>query len=233
MKKAIKYILIVFGIYAVIMWILSFLGVFKLYNSPTTANSPGLKLKAKFYSSNLLSPMKGDFVCFIHNDSIGGDHTRVYRLIAIEGDTLEIKNGIVYLNNDNFDKEYNLCHSYTLSNNKFDLLHKQDLIDENLNRYPLSLLKYRKHFDSMTITFEDKIADSLGLTSLRQIDSTGKKNKHIFNTFNKNWNKDNFGPLIINKNKFFVLGDNRDNAEDSRYIGLIDKSDLKGTVVLK
>ena len=51
--------------------------------------------------------------------------------------------------------------------------------------------------------------------------------------FNENWNLDNFGPLKIPTNKIFVLGDNRDISEDSRFVGLIDKSDIVGTVIIK
>ena len=51
--------------------------------------------------------------------------------------------------------------------------------------------------------------------------------------FLKKLNKDHFGPIIIPENKYFVLADNRNNGIDSRYIGLIDKSDILGVVFLK
>lgn len=37
--------------------------------------------------------------------------------------------------------------------------------------------------------------------------------------------------FIVQKNKFFVLGDNRNNSIDSRHIGLIDKEDIIGKVI--
>jgi signal peptidase I len=40
--------------------------------------------------------------------------------------------------------------------------------------------------------------------------------------------RDNWGPLVVPAEKYFVLGDNRDNSEDSRYWGFIDRSDIKG-----
>ena len=38
----------------------------------------------------------------------------------------------------------------------------------------------------------------------------------------------NFGPVTIPKDQFMMLGDNRDNSEDSRYIGLVPRKLLIG-----
>jgi len=40
--------------------------------------------------------------------------------------------------------------------------------------------------------------------------------------------RDNWGPIRIPADRYFVLGDNRDNSEDSRYWGFVDKKSVRG-----
>ena len=88
--------------------------------------------------------------------------------------------------------------------------------------------------DTLIITLQDDFFLKNKINAQRMIfDTTDNADPAIFKTFSKKWSLDNFGPVKVSENTYFVLGDNSHNAMDSRYIGFINKNEVVGTVLWK
>lgn len=106
-----------------------------------------------------------DIVVFKWPEELGKDFVK--RVIALEGETIEIKNKKVYINDKPIPEEYKV------------------------------------HIDSQIRGKDDKFyySDSI---------------------------RDNFGPVEVPSGHCFVMGDNRDNSQDSRYWGFLPLDNIKG-----
>lgn len=51
--------------------------------------------------------------------------------------------------------------------------------------------------------------------------------------WNQLWTMDNFGPVTVPPGHYFVLGDNRHGAADSRFRGFIARDSLVGVVHIR
>lgn len=202
------------------------------------------------------------------------------RCVALPGDTVELDNGFVFVNNKEDEFTNELQHNYHLKTKlKLDtsFLLEYNLVEGGLisdeNDYSFSL----------TQSQVDKLRkDSVIIELDRSIEKTNLHDQLIFpNDSNYKWNKHNYGKIYIPKkedvikldslnialykkiisiyennkleikgdsifindvlsnsytikqNYYFVLGDNRDNAIDSRYWGFLPKSNIKGKVMFK
>jgi len=190
----------------------------KFFTMPTTANEPGLMLHGNYFASSLIQPKKLDFVVFNFNHEVWGEGEWVFRLIAEAGDTIQIKDAITFVNGVNIDANLNLKHSYLLSN-------KENQIVRNLGfDYDSYAISNTQHIAHLT----DSLALKHDFTSVMK--NGDEIDDQIQMVYDEPWNADQFGPYIIPDDSFFVLGDNRHNAMDSRYIGVIQISEIVGVI---
>ncbi len=223
-KKYLNYILYVFTFLIIVYYALNLSGILVLYSNPTISNSPNLPEGSRSIGTNTITPKNGDFVCYNFNDEYLGKQIRVHRLVGLEGDTIQIKKGVVFLNDKNFDKDLNLTHFYQTS--------KENLIQLKNSDVDLSTIIIEQiDNDSIKLLLEDSFVKELSFEVHRLISDGDFINQETKAIYNKPWNEDNFGPIIIPKNKIFVLGDNRSYTIDSRTIGLINADEIVSVLI--
>ncbi|HWY13237.1 MAG TPA: signal peptidase I [Bacteroidia bacterium] len=202
------------------------------------------------------------------------------RCIALPGDTLELNNGFVFVNNkeDKFLSE--LQYNYHL---KAKLkLDTSFLMEYNLAEGGSTSDEFDYSFSLTQSQVDSLRKDSMIVELTRSIEKTNLYDPQIFpNDSNYKWNKHNFGKLyipkksdtisidrsnislykkiisvyennklqlkgdsilinnilskmyIVKQNYYFVMGDNRDNAIDSRYWGFLPGENIIGKVCCK
>ncbi len=116
----------------------------------------------------------------------------------------------------------------TLHNGEILILNK---LDKDFDRFDIIVIKYNN---------ERLVKRIIGLPGEQvryrnnQLFINGKKIKEKFiDGETANFNIMELGYNKIPKNYYFVVGDNRDNSLDSRYIGLIKKEQIQGTTKIR
>jgi signal peptidase I len=199
------------------------------------------KLKEKLFTTNLKNPQPYQFIVFTSKvqDSINtfympgfktGTHY-LYRLCGLPHDVIEMKNGILFVNNKNFDEEINLKNQFKISNEDVGKIEEKDI---STNEFESSI-RQMDNYNIVTLerNLIKKYQSKIKLVPYILTDTSTMSG--IFKWYDKNsgWTADNFGPLKIPSDCYFALGDNRHNAMDCRFTGLIKKADIKGVVLNK
>lgn len=242
MKKSGIIFLVVVGILLVMFLVARITGTLQFYKVATASNEPGLSVGETFFTTNLTEAESYKYATFSskYHDSVMSSFDEkykkgasfIYRICGMPGDNLEMKKGVLFVNQKNFDELLDLKKEYIISKNDFQLLDEEDIPVTGDAAY-----EFRNINDSFIVTFGKSLYKkySLKITLtpyfINDIAFAGDCFKWYNDTLK--WTPDNFGPLKVPVNSYFLLGDNRHNAMDSRFCGFVKKENITGFVINK
>jgi signal peptidase I len=93
-----------------------------------------------------------------------------------------------------------------------------------INRQPMRYMVLKK--DGFDLPDHDEIGDILAI-------ETGFGLNHTIAMSETENIISNFGPMVVKKGHYFVLGDNRTNSLDSRFLGLVNRNEIFGKYLFR
>lgn len=216
-KSPVFYVVIIFGV-IIMMISLRLSYMLQIFTFGSEANAPTIPSKHAVFTSTLKQPRRFSFIVF-RNTSQPDSSIWLSRLCGLPGDTLEMRNGELYVNDRPVDPMFSLSHSFVVDPKDTSRLH------------PNASETVAIDSAQVLVTCPDKLIREKNISYRRYVVPEDRTDAYMQKTYQHEWNTDHFGPLVVPPDKFFVLGDNRNNAVDSRYIGYVPKTDYRGTVL--
>lgn len=200
----------------------------------------------------------GDIVAFRHEDTLNGKELWVFRIVAVSGDSLETRGGQVFVN-DKPVRDPPLCmYSYAvalkkpLRNDSNDhtfwmptgahgegityIAFLTKLQADSTARDPNTVQITKSIMDPSVYAYPAELMrtngwspDYFGPIDIPSPGSTVEitdRNRGLFKAVGFKGNRG-----VVTETLYFLMGDNRHNAADSRFIGLIPESAIRGLAV--
>jgi len=193
--------------------------IIDIYTISSGSSAPTYQPGTLVFASKLKTPDRNTFLSFYTDKKI----IYLSRCIAKGDDVIEIKDAVVYLNGKRLDEPY-AWNEYYISQKQYNTVRGYIEINKNPIQ-PISDSVY-----AVSLTNDELKQYHLNLKPY--VTSKGVVDPELFSGFRYlKSNVDNFGPVRVPADCYFVMGDNRHNALDSRYIGFIKNTDLISTVI--
>lgn len=166
--------------------------------------------------------------------------TRCYRMVACSGDKIEVRKGEFFLNDklvtlaDSGKLLYRVLTTQPLQTQDEFSFPEQDsnkLFIYNINLTNTEYQRYRKTSGIVSIARATLPEDheDFGPMMIPNVGDTIEIDKSTYPLY-KNIPHIKPGKHVLNEKLYFLLGDNRYGADDSRYIGFISHSKMVGVV---
>ena len=228
LKKLLPYFTIaIFLIIAILITHIT--GALQLNIAANSFCRPGIREGTIIAISSWKKPERNNYISFYELPAGSTDHKSkgVLRLTGMPGDTIEIRNGDLFVNNQPADPQLDLIKEYSIS--------------KQLSEKAIRLLRYQT-MNRRIETSTDSVFLQLGRKELLKLENekiptarrhlaAHMKSAFIAPLYKADWNNDHFGPYIVPAGHYFLLGDNRNDCRDSRHFGPLPAERLAGTVL--
>jgi len=197
------------------------LNVWNVFTQRSMSMYPTLNDSSKVWMTSWDKIDRYDLIAY--KNAEGG--VEIQRVMGMPGDTLYIKEGIVYLNGDPSPVEMEVSREYVIQPQDWKTTTQQVLTktDKRLVRHEqYGGLISTKAF--LTQANADYIAIGARVSVFPGFE------KNLYQPTNRLWNMSEYGPLTIPEKSYFTLCDARGHSRDSRFDGPVPFSAVLGKV---
>lgn len=232
-NKTLIRIAIAAGLFITLFIIARLTGMLQFYSIPTGAMEPAMKPGSRMLTTNLKKARRNDIIVFTRvageKEGViepGKIYRYISRLIAFEGETVEIKRGLAYVNGRLVDDSTRLYFPFQFDAKMTGIVSDSLSINANTDEIMPRLIVTGDGRAQVTAS-EAELASLKKNISFTRIPATNS-DQLFFPDEKPNWSIDDYGPLKVPAGHFFYLGDNRHRSLDARFTGPLPLKNIKG-----